>query len=295
MAHIRVLADPRLRGRFAGTVASLRAAAYIADRFRQDGLRPAFADFFQRFEMPKGHKLLKAPNAFRHQGLSPAQRLWDRNVVAKVPGCGEQVLLLGAHFDHRGMHGGKLHPGADDNASGVAVMLEVARLLARERRQKSVYFVAFGAEESGYLYGSRHFVAHAPFPLRQLTLMVNLDMVGRALFERGLENRVPMGLAVIGQRLSATLKQQVSTLAKQLGLTPWLVHERFMGTIGIAYRYDAKPFIRKGIPTLFFSTSVHRDFHRPSDTVDKLRPDKIRRVAELVLVVLRQLAGRVCR
>ena len=109
-----------------------------------------------------------------------------RNVGAMLRGSDptlrDQWIILAAHFDHLGIRGGKLYPGADDNASGVAMMLEAARCVTRAPAlpKRSIMFIGFDLEEAG-LFGSRYFVAHSPVPLERVVLFVTADMIGRAL------------------------------------------------------------------------------------------------------------------
>jgi hypothetical protein len=208
------------------------------------------------------------------------------NVVAVLPGGGsraaEENIVIGAHYDHlgRGHFGtvdasaaGTIHPGADDNASGTAVLLDLARRLAQlsVKPARSVVFVAFSAEELG-LHGSRHFVDRAP-SIASTKAMINLDMVGRLRGER---------LTVFGTRSGHNLSTIVTTAARQLGLT---VSES--DDVG---RSDHLSFYNKKIPVLHFFTGTHGDYHRASDTADRLNYEGMAKVSDLVLASALQIA-----
>src|SRR6202008_3030911 len=178
LAHVRYVADDALEGRMSGTAGERCAGEYVAARFRTLGLEPAGDSwsFFQRFP------LVSATNPHASGGTG-------QNVVAMLRGSTtpDEVVIVGAHIDHLG-HGGQfsmargdssVHNGADDNASGVAVLLDVAERLARgPRPARSVVFVAFSGEGLG-LIGSSYHTQPPVLPLARTRAMLNLDMVGR--------------------------------------------------------------------------------------------------------------------
>lgn len=209
------------------------------------------------------------------------------NIVGILPGAdaalAQENIVIGAHYDHLGeghfgTRGpgteGQIHPGADDNASGTAVLLDLARRMRRLPTQpaRTVVFVAFSAEELG-LYGSRAFADRSPLT-KATKAMLNLDMVGRLQ-----ENR----LTVFGTRSSTDFSGLVSANAAQLGLTI-----RESDDVG---RSDHMSFYRKKIPVLHFFTGVHDDYHRPTDTWEKLNIDGMAKVSDLVLLTALHLAN----
>lgn len=212
-----------------------------------------------------------------------------RNVVALLPGTDPalraETVIVGAHFDHLGWGGeGSLDPdaravhnGADDNASGTAALLDIARRLSEgPRPARSVLFVAFTGEEKG-LWGSAHFVSEPTVDLARSVAMLNLDMVGRLT-----ENT----LTVFGTG-TAEEWEQVAGAAND-GL------ER---PLRLAYSPDGygpsdhASFTPRGIPVLHLFTNTHADYHRPSDDWDKIDADGLARVAELTAGIARRLAG----
>lgn len=193
------------------------------------------------------------------------------NVIGVLPGrdpaVNTEVLVLGAHYDHLGLGGagsldatpgGRIHPGADDNASGVAGILELARTFAARRGtlRRSIVFVAFGAEEEGTL-GSLHFTKNPPVPIEKIVAMVNLDMVGR------LRNDT---LDVHGVGTSPVWKPLVAK-ANETTKLKLVFHEGGFGPS------DHSSFYAASRPVLFLFTGSHPDYHRPSDTPDKLNAE----------------------
>lgn len=215
-----------------------------------------------------------------------SQSVEVKNVLGLLEAKGplaRQHIILGAHYDHLG-YGGlgslqpwrrALHPGADDNASGVAVMVEAARLLARrkEKLKRSVLFIAFTAEERG-MVGSRHYVQHPYWPLDQCIAMINLDMVGRLREDR---------LTVMGVGTA----KQFEALLDQLCVPYGLQLRKLSSGMGPS---DHMAFYPQGIPVLHFFTGMHGDYHRPTDTADKLNLGGMRRIGELVADVVEALA-----
>jgi hypothetical protein len=207
------------------------------------------------------------------------------NVVAVLPGrdpLGEENIVIGAHYDHLGFGhvgardssaAGQIHFGADDNASGTAVLLDLARRLTQlpVKPARSVVFVAFSAEELG-LHGSRHFVDRVP-SMASTKAMINLDMVGRLR-----DNR----LTVFGTRSGHNFSRIVTAAAGQLGFN---VSES--DDVG---RSDHLSFYNKKVPVLHFFTGTHEDYHRASDTWEKLNYEGMAKVSDLVLASALQIA-----
>jgi hypothetical protein len=214
-----------------------------------------------------------------------------RNVVGVLEGAGplaDETVVVGAHYDHLGRGGlfsGSLaflskdiHNGADDNASGTAMVIEMARRLARrpDPLPRRVVFVAFSGEEKGLL-GSKHFVDHPPFPLETTVAMVNFDMVGR------LNDRSE--LTIYGTGTSPGFEALVEALGQSSGFTI----KKVAGGLGPS---DQQSFYLKDIPVLFAFTGTHRDYHRPSDDTERINFPGMARIADFAEVVLLDLVRR---
>lgn len=212
-----------------------------------------------------------------------------RNVVGVLPGSDDlkddQAIVLGGHYDHVGLGGrfsgapertGEIHNGADDNASGIAALIEIARAAASDRSRfpRSLVFVAFAGEERG-LHGSAHYADAPVIPLGDTLAMINLDMIGRA------EGRVEAG----GMDTASTLRADVEAAARVAGLDV-----RPGGPGG--GRSDDASFLDRRIPAVHFFTGFHDDYHRPSDDWQRIDAGGTARVATLALELAARLAAR---
>ncbi len=199
------------------------------------------------------------------------------NVLGLIPGAdplvGHETVIIGAHRDHFGKQAGLLFPGADDNASGTAVMLETARVSARMPRPKrSLLFVSFSGEERGLL-GSRLYVGRPVVPLKQTKAMINIDHAGIG------NGRLTVGVTGLEKQL-AQEAGQVAGLADKLDL------------FGFFPGGDHVPFKEAGIPTVtVVSGGVHPHFHQPSDSADTINPDVLQSAARYVVALAWQLAN----
>jgi aminopeptidase YwaD len=201
------------------------------------------------------------------------------NVVGILPGAdpalADQAVVVGAHYDHLGRVGGVVHPGADDNASGTALVLGLARAFAQAGGAgRTLVFALFDAEELG-LIGSRHYVNRPPVPLARTVAMVNFDMVGR-MHDR------PLG--VRGGDSATPLRALVGDVARNAGVAVD-VHGSPHGASDHSRFYDA------GVPVLFFTTGVHADYHKPTDTADRIDAAGMARVAVVATRVIERLAS----
>ena len=187
---------------------------------------------------------------------------------------------MSAHFDHLGVIGGKVYPGADDNASGTAALLAIAAYVKGHPPLHTVVFAAFDAEELG-LRGSREFVDHLPFPRDRLRLDLNIDEIGRAddgrLFAAGVEHTPAL-------RSIVEAAAWTSTVPVHLG------HDRSQWLTGLLADWtvasDHGSFYSVGIPFLYFGVEDHADVHEPGDVADRIAPEFYEASAETVLSAL---------
>jgi Zn-dependent M28 family amino/carboxypeptidase len=204
------------------------------------------------------------------------------NVIATYPGRRPgKALLLVAHYDHLGRGaGGAIYRGADDNSSGVAALLAVARDLgARRDLDREVVFLFTAAEESG-LHGSRAYAEAPAVPFAETRAIVNLDMVGRRFFELAVGRDAAIG--AVGLADDPGVGAAVRAAAADAGIALVEVSPKLLFVIGEAYRSDDWSLRDRGVPAVFLSTGLHDDYHEPSDTPDKLSPAQLERAARLV-------------
>jgi Peptidase family M28/PDZ domain len=288
---IAYLAADRLEGRGTGTPGNDSAAAYIARRFEALQLRQIGGGYRQPF--------IARPAAGAHSSRTPVA-LPTQNVVAIVPGSdpalSRQYVVIGAHFDHLGRSSeGALDPdqknairnGADDNASGTAAILELARLLAASPTRRSVVIAAFSGEEAGLL-GSQYFVEHSPVPLDSVVGMLNFDMVGRLRDERLIVYGVATATELPGLLDSANV---ATSGVGRLWDTPLRVT-----ALGDGFGpSDHSSFYARNIPVLHFFTDLHEDYHRSTDDVRKINARGEAHVVDLAERVVRAIGDRDAR
>jgi hypothetical protein len=212
------------------------------------------------------------------------------------PALSHETILVTAHYDHVGVQQGRLYPGANDNASGVAAMLEVARLIARQPLPRSVLFVAFGSEEQ-LMLGSYHYVAHPLRPLETTRAVLNLDMMGRneehtpeSLGAYELTAAASNGLNLVGAVFSPDLERLLANVAPAAGLVLSTKFDRESSTRAL-FRCDHLPFLQKGIPAVWLFGGFHPGYHEPTDTIDRLDFEKMARVVRLTVDGVRALAA----
>jgi len=280
-SDIAYLADDRLEGRGTGTAGNDSAAAWLARRHAALGLRPVTPFYLQQF-IANGAELA---HAGKPDGV-PTQ-----NVVAMVtgrdPALQSQYVVLGAHFDHlgRGIDGAldpeaghAIRNGADDNASGTAAILELARRLAAHPTKRSILVVHFSGEELGLL-GSQWFVEHSPVPVDSMDAMLNFDMVGRLKQNRLIVYGLGTATELPALVDSANVAPKLDLVKQDDGFGP----------------SDHSSFYAKGIPVLHFFTDLHEDYHRATDDVEKVNAPGEVRVVDLAERIVREIADRPAR
>ncbi len=207
-----------------------------------------------------------------------------RNVGAKLVGSDPKLrdewVIVAAHFDHLGVRDGVLFPGADDNASAVAMMLEVARCLVAnpEKPRRSVMFVGFDLEERG-LFGSRYFVEHSPVPLDKVALFVTADMIGRSLAGVGTDF-----VFVLGTERWPSSRDWIRDASRGRPLRVGMLGADLL----LLDRSDYGPFRSRKVPFLFFSTGENPCYHTPSDVAETLDYGKAEAISRLMYAVIRR-------
>ena len=281
-ADVAFLASPALAGRGTGTPGIDSAASYIGRRYERLGLAGVFAR-----TCPSGTTC--APSPFQ---LFEVDGSIGRNIAVVVAGTDSaqrwQYVVVGAHYDHLGRSvfgaldqelGSVVRPGADDNASGTAAVLALARRLAARPPRRSVLLVHFDAEEIG-LVGSRVFLQHPPVPRGAMVLMLNLDMVGRLQRAR---------LTVDAPASPTRVRAMVDRAAADAGL-------RVTYSSILTGRSDHASFGRAGIPAVALFTGFHGDYHKATDVTARLDLTGLSRIVDIAETIVRSAAdhdGRV--
>mgnify|MGYP002712937624 CR=1 FL=1 len=277
---VMFLADDKLEGRQTGSQGGEAAGNYIAERFKALGLEPKGTDgYFQSFTFtPK-----KDPHSqAQFTETSTDSTITAKNVLGYINNNAPQTIVIGAHYDHLGYneYGGSLyrgeekqiHNGADDNASGVAVMLNLAAKLKNQDKGNNYLFMSFSGEEMGLL-GSNYFVKHATIPVDSINYMLNMDMVGRL--------KADSTLAVYGTGTSPVFKQVIN--ANNDGRFKLIEKESGVGPS------DHTSFYLNDVPVLHFFTGQHEDYHKPSDDYDKLNYEGMNEISDYIFDIITDL------
>jgi hypothetical protein len=275
METVKFLASDDLKGRGIGTHELDQAADYIAEKFEQYGLQTGSDDgtYFQRWT----------------QDVLDKKNVKLKNVIGIIPGTNSdfsEAVVISAHYDHLGFgwpdvkkgNEGEIHNGADDNASGMAVMLELAKILGNTHKPaQTIIFIAFTAEEVG-LVGSRYFVNNYKlFPINKILANLNIDTVGR-LFGRK--------LMVLNSNSASEWKFIFMGTDFTTGIASELITQDLDAS-------DQMAFIEKGVPGVqLFYTGIDSDYHVPEDDADKIDADGLVKVATVSREVLEYLAER---
>ena len=276
--HVEILASAEFGGRRGE--GALRTAEYLKQQFELLQLRPAFNQETSYLQAIPLVDIRPAPAGKLPPDNHPkpqAAVIGGYNVAALLPGrdakLADEYIVVSAHYDHLGVHRGKLYPGADDNASGVSMVLELGRLLAAlpQRPARSILLVGFDLEERRML-GSYHFAAHPPVPIEQIKLFITADMIGRNAADLATED-----VFVVGSEHAPLLRTMVekSRLEKMLRVG-------YFGVDLIGDRSDYAAFRERSIPFLFFSTGEHAHYHSPLDTAENLDYRKLSLVSRLI-------------
>lgn len=265
--HVEILADDTFEGREAGSRGGQAAAVYLVKQFQKIGATGGAEEgkFYQPF----------AENS--------------RNILALVPGTDpklkDEVIVVGAHYDHVGYgkrnnsYGplGYIHNGADDNASGVAGLLELAEALKQlpGGPKRTVLIALWDGEEQG-MHGSKHWVKHPTVPLKQVKFMINVDMIGRLRKNQ---------LEIIGSRTSSGLRKWLSERNSEAKLT-------FNFLWALKADSDHHTFFKQQIPVLMLHTGLHDNYHRPSDDADKINDAGLEQISRFLFTLTMDLANR---
>ncbi|OGN45043.1 MAG: peptidase M28 [Caulobacterales bacterium RIFCSPHIGHO2_01_FULL_70_19] len=271
LEDVRVLASDEMQGRDTGSAGGEAARAYIVGRMEALGVEAPMMGRLQPWELTgRGREGAKTWNGVNVLGLVRGTRATDRYIVVT------------AHYDHVGEHGGQIYNGADDNASGVATMLALAAELKREAPEHNVLFVALDGEERGLL-GARHFVEAPPFPLSSIAMNLNFDMTARA--------ETDGRLWVTGTYQHPQFRPILEALPAQgaVSLAFGKDTPQDTGEDNWVEASDHAAFHRAGVPFLYLGVNYHPDYHRPSDDFERIDPAVFTDVTQLAIASFRSL------
>lgn len=245
LGRLAIISSAEMGGRETGTPGNQRAREYITKLFDSLQLAKTNNSWFQPFP------------------LSTVNQQQGTNIIGMIKGNSylDNYIVITAHYDHLGTRNGAVYYGADDNASGTACLLTMAQYFKKHAPQHSLLFVAFDAEEKGLL-GSKYFVAHSPVPLNTIAANINMDMVSRN------DNNE---IYACGIRYYPFLKKYVDSVAPHTPVHVLFGHDGDKpGAQDWTNQSDHYPFHINGVPFIYFGVEDHADYHRPSDTFDKV-------------------------
>ena len=274
MEVVTTLSDPKFEGRAAGSPGGLAARAWLLERMKSIGLQPVSGSYVFPFTFTR----MRVSGRVDGAGANVVGQCLGRDTKAPV-------FVVSSHYDHLGVRDGVIYPGADDNASGVAVMLAIAEHCQRTPFSRTVVFAAFDAEEAG-LQGAKSFLIAPPFPKERISLNVNLDMVSR---------NDKREIFIAGTHPWPRLKAPLELVAKRAPITVLFGHDKPAAIAGGVEDWtnqsDHGPFNSAKIPFVYFGVEDHADYHQPTDMADKINRGFFVDVAETVLDAVLQLDG----
>ncbi|MCH6236057.1 M28 family peptidase [Cognataquiflexum rubidum] len=260
---IEYLSSDELGGRKPLSEGSLKARKYIQDRFKALGLKSQYPDYTQYFDF----------------NYSREGKLYEKaaNIVGFIGGKEtDKLIVVMAHYDHIGMDGEKIFNGADDNASGTGGVLAMAEYFSKNRPTHSMLFVALDAEEMGH-QGAKALVDDFPFPIEQTVLNINMDMISR---------NIDGEIYAVGTYHYPQLKPTIEKVAE--GRFPKLLfgHDVPGEKADWTNASDHSQFHRKGIPFIYFGVEDHEDYHKETDTFERIQPEFYIGAVELILDIV---------
>ncbi|MCA1590101.1 MAG: M20/M25/M40 family metallo-hydrolase [Acidobacteria bacterium] len=306
-----------MEGRRTGEKGAKAAADYIAGEFARFRLKGVVQNsngrngYLQTF--PHSPQAANGHAANPHVGSESTEKIIDSrkpgfgyNVIGVLEGrdpvLKSEAIVIGAHYDHLGRGGqaslaaesAQIHHGADDNASGTAAVIELAREFAKEKKNKrTLILILFSGEEDGLL-GSRHYVNNPVWPIEKTVAMINLDMVGRLKDKKlnvgGIGTAGEWKNTVESNNAPRIVHVPTNTpgggpahMAERLSLFSLVLNEDGFGPS------DHSSFYAKNVPVLFFFSGTHEDYHKPSDTFDKINYDGLHRITNYVSQIVRSI------
>ena len=298
--HISVLSSDSLEGRETGKRGQKMAADYIASFFSSIGIPPYKKNtYYQKFKVKSERHICKCDDCdldFFKRIFKSNQTIRGENVLGYIEGSDlkDELLIITAHYDHLGMHDSLIFNGADDDASGVSAALEIAEafMLAKKSGngpRRSVLIMPVSGEEKGLL-GSRYYTDNPIYPLENTVANLNIDMIGRLDDWHDNGNYVYL---IGSDRLSYDLHQVNEKMnSEYVGLDLDYRFNEEDDPNRYYFRSDHYNFAKNNIPVIFYFNGVHEDYHKPSDTIEKIDFEKIKVITKLVFLTAWEIANR---
>lgn len=284
--NLYIIASDEMEGRNTGEPGQKKAGEYIISQYKKYGISfPKGADSFYQ----------TVPSEFMKRGFSPklndSENIWAFIEGSEKP---EEVLVISAHYDHVGMKNGEVYNGADDDGSGTVGVMEIAKAFMEAKKagqgpKRSILFLHVTGEEHG-LHGSRYYSENPLFPIANTIADINIDMIGRRDNLNPNDNNY---IYVIGSdRLSSDLHRMNEEANKEsVNLRLDYKYNDRNDPEQIYYRSDHYNFAKKGIPAIFFFNGIHDDYHKSTDTPDKIEYELLAKRTKLAFSLAWKLAN----
>jgi len=266
LERVKFLSLDSLEGRRTGEKGGLIAREYVVSQFKKYGVAPLLEDYTQPFSF---------------EGRRDKKTYEGANVLGLIKGTKhpEKYIVISAHYDHVGVNNGDIYNGADDDASGTSALFAMAEYFKNNPPKHSVVIAAFDAEELG-LRGAAHFLDSNTLPKEQITIDINLDMVGRN------DNNE---LYVVGTNLYKQLQPAITDLKLPESFKLSVGHDGLDNKQNWVSSSDHGPFHKQNIPFLYFGVEDHEDYHKPTDDFEKIQPEFYAKAVTVVISVFEKI------
>ena len=298
--HLIILASDSMEGRETGKKGQKMAADYIMNHFKNIGIPPyKKKSYYQKFKVKNGRHMCKCDDCdtdFLKKMLGKNKYIKGENVLGFIEGTDlkEELIIITAHYDHLGKHEEKVYNGADDDGSGTVATLEIAEAFMLAKKEgsgprRSVLIMPVSGEEKGLL-GSKYYTDHPIYPLENTVANLNIDMIGRVddWHENG-DYVYLIGADMLSQELHDISEQ---TNDQYIGLELDYTFNAEDDPNRYYYRSDHYNFAKNNIPVIFYFNGVHEDYHKVTDTVEKIDFNKTQTITRLVFLTAWELANR---
>ena len=298
--HISVFSSDSLEGRETGKPGQKKAAKYIIESFKGINIPPyKRKKYTQKFNVKSDRHVCKCEDCdlpFMKRILRKKRMVRGENILGYIEGSDlkDELIIITAHYDHLGKHDSLVFYGADDNASGTAATLEIAEAFMIAKKEgkgprRSVLIMPVSGEEKGLL-GSKHYTENPVYPLEKTVANLNIDMIGRIDDWHTHNNYVYL---IGSDRLSLELHEiSEETNRNHVGLELDYTYNDVDDPNRYYYRSDHYNFAKNNIPVIFYFNGVHEDYHKPSDTIDKIDLEKTERITKLIFLTAWEIANR---
>lgn len=285
--HLYIVAADEMEGRETGSAGQKKAGEYLIKQYES-----------YKIPFPKGAKNYYQPVPADFMNKKYGEKLGDsENIWAFIEGTEkpEEVLIISAHYDHVGIKNGEIYNGADDDGSGTVALLEMAQAFEMAKKEghgpkRSILFLHVTGEEHG-LHGSRYYSENPLFPIKNTIANINIDMIGR--HDEFHTNSSDYVYVIGSDRLSTDLHNAIESVnSKYAKLDLDYRYNDPADPNRFYFRSDHYNFAKNGIPSVFFFTGVHEDYHKPGDTPDKIEYDALEKRTKLAFVTAWELANR---